>query len=468
MYLAESVIFTLIIIIINHNFYFGSFFFIGETVNPFQILSVFMSMRYGSIKGFVSFVTIFTVGSFYAIFAGNLDKMSESQTYYFFLSVLLTSHVAGQLSDFYINEIYSLKEKHEKLSIDFQKCTINYLMLTDANKELTQKIVTRFQSISTVYEAAQKLEALDSEKLYPSVLEILETHLGVKSASIYDYSAERLTLRAHIGEKPQGFDGKPFSAAGDKMVLNAISSQKPISQRDDILDISRDHFAEELGSHLIVSPVVTGGKVKAVVIVEKIAFENFTDSSVRIVNMIAEWAGICLGKIEHFERVSSEVPVDATLNCYKIDHLRKIIKTEITKAVRYRLPLSVCKVAIDSAEEIVPDMKQSVYYSLSFIIKNLVRDIDIFGACMELGCFVIILPVTDFTGASVLRERIDKEINNFKIKPLKDQGKTLQITANAYSLFDIFTVERIKAIGYDKLKEETENAYQMMIEKMKI
>ncbi len=468
MYLIESVLFSTIICIINCAYYPLSFMFIGDTVNPYQVLSLFMAIRYGSVRGFISFLIIISIGGGNAFFNSQADKLFDTQTLYFVLSVLLTSHVAGQLSDYQNDEIFFLRDRYDKLSLDFQKCTLNYLMLTDANKELTQKIVTRFQSLSTVYEAAQKLETLSIDKLFPSALELLESHTSVKTAAVYILKDGILYLKAHLGSKGEVVFAEALKPDSDKMIFNAIKNRKTVSQREDIFDLSKEYYSDECGGHLIVAPIMLNETVNGVVVIEKISFENFTDATIRIISMIADWVAMCINKIDNFSKIEAEVPIDQEINCYKVDHLKKMIRIEVAKAVRYRLQLSVCKVAIADHDKLTEKMRRSVYFTIGYIVKNCVRDIDFYGACMENGCFVIILPVTDSKGSNILISRLTNELGNFKIKPYENEEQELQVSAGCYSLFDIIPEKKINSIPFEKLREETENAYATILKEMKI
>lgn len=465
MYIIESILFSIIIAVINWHYYPMSFLFIGDAANPYQLLSICMSVRYGSGRGFVSCAIILAAGSIAGSLTDGCEKLFENDVIYFMISVFLASHIAGLLKDNQSGDFEAVIERNKKISEDFEKCTLNNLMLIDANKELTQKIVTRFQSLSTVYEAARKLETLSIDKLYPAALEILNSHVGVRCAAIYLYENQKYNLKSKMGgsdfEESLPF-GKP------SIVTRAFELKKTISQRDYILerDGAIDNDEALADDNLVVSPVIFGGTLYGMVIIKEIAFENYTDSSIRMISIISEWIGMCIDKIENFSRIEAEVPIDQNINCYKPEFLKKVIKSEISKAVRYKLQLSICHIKIADSDRIAAKMKTSVYFTISYIIKNAIRDIDIYGACVEKGCLIVILPVTDSRGAEIFSSRLSKEIESFKIKPYEGTDRDLNFKLGTYSLFEFVDIETIRKIPFEIINEETSKIHESILSKI--
>jgi len=417
-------------------------------------------------KGFFSFLIIIASGLTAGAACGNINKIFDNDTYYLVFSILLTSHIAGQIKDHQDYQYNNLKNSHEKLSSEFEKYALNCLMLEDANKELTKKIVTRFQSLSTVYEAAKKLETLEYEKLFPAVLQILESHINIKSSAIYLKEGEQLILKSSAGKNPESFERR-VAVSSDRLFSSALKIKKTLSLLDNILLADSILSKEDFEKYVIVSPLIFNDQIYGIIAVKELPFDNFNDTSVRMVSMIAEWAGMCLNKINNFTQIESEVPLDNKLKCYKPDHLKQLIKSELYKAMRYRLELSICKITIKNHDIIPENNKTSVYFSIGYIIKNSIREIDIYGACMQSGCFIIILPVTDIKGANILLSRLIPEINNFKIMPGGD-NEELHFEAEAHSLFEAISEEEIQMIPFERLNEESNNMYKKIISNIKI
>lgn len=466
MYLIESLIFSALIAFINYLYYPLSFLFIGDAANPYQILSICMSVRYGSSRGFLSFAIIISAGLAVGALNGGSGKILSNDSIYFIFSVLLTSHIAGQLKDHQDFLFNKLKNRHEKLSSDFEKCALNCLMLEDANKELTKKIVTRFQSLSTVYEAAKKLETLEYDKLFPAVLQILENHINVKSSLVYIKDGNNLVLKSASNKSNP--DADDTISLSDIALFNyAIKNKKTVSLLDNLLLENSSLNKGDFEKYVVVSPIIFNDQIYGIIAVKELSFDNLNDTSVRMISMVAEWTGMCLNKINNFTQIESEVPVDQRIKCYKPDHLKQLIKSEIYKAIRYKLELSICKISIINHDIIAENIKTSVYFSIGYIIKNSIREIDVYGACMQNGCFIIILPITDLKGANILLARLVSEINNFKIKPYQTEEE-LRFEAGAYSLKEISGGRSFENISFDKLNEESYDMYCKMVDYIKI
>ena len=421
-----------------------------------------MSVRYGSLKGFISFIIIISSGLAAAAVSGNASKIFENESTYFVFSVLLTAHIAGQIKDHQDYRYSRLKSGHDRLNSEFEKCALNCLMLEDANKELTKKIITRFQSLSTVYEAAKKLETLEYLKLFPAVLQILENHISVKTAAIFLKENGGFAMKSCSEKLSAEENFEPDEALFSKAEVNG----RTVSLLDNLMQPYQPLDVDGFEKYIIAAPISFNVKVYGVIAIKEIPFDNLTDTSVRMITMIAEWTGMCLNKIDNFTQIESEVPLDSRIKCYKPDHLRQLIKSEVFKAMRYRLELSICKISILDHETIPEENLTSVYFSIGYIIKNSIREIDLYGACMQSGCFIIILPLTDARGANILMSRLISEIGNFRLKPYENGGD-LRFEAETHSLFETTSEERLRSIPFEKLNEESFNTYLWILEHIK-
>lgn len=283
---------------------------------------------------------------------------------------------------------------------------------------------------------------------------------------IYVKEGNNLILKSSSDKKSADAEGK-ITLSDGSLFDYAIKNKITVSLLDNLLSDNSGLNKEDFEKYAVVSPIIFNDQIYGILAVKELSFDNLNDTSVRMISMVAEWTGMCLNKINNFTQIESEVPLDQNIKCYKPDHLKQLIKSEIYKAMRYKLELSICKISIINHEIIPENIKTSVYFSIGYIVKNSIREIDVYGACMQKGCFIIMLPVTDIKGANILLTRLISEINNFRIKPYHTEEE-LRFEAGAYSLNEIAGGRSLENVSFDRLNEESYNMYQTMLDYIKI
>lgn len=113
---------------------------------------------------------------------------------------------------------------------------------------------------------------------------------------------------------------------------------------------------------------------------------------------------------------------------------------ELTRAVRYQYPLSLCMLDIDHFKTINDQYGHLsgdiVLKKLSLVMKQLLREHDLIG---RIGGeeFAVLLPETDLQGAIVIAERLRQEVEQNTFSVLHDKTITLTISIGVASSTEV-------------------------------
>ncbi|MEZ7892736.1 MAG: hypothetical protein QMC67_13410 [Candidatus Wallbacteria bacterium] len=470
-YVVEAAGFSALLSIFNYFYYPLSVYFIGDSLNLYQLLALFMSIRYGSSKGLFSFFIIFSAGAVTPVLRGFSYKLYENDTLYFLFAAFVLSRIAGILRDYHNSEIENLTSKFQKLSDEYSRCKDGNILLSNANQNLTKKVVTKFYSFSSIYELAQKFETLDVTALYSAIAESLKNHIKVKKAFIYEVQKNMLVMKAFFGTAGEVVTEK-VSLINDHMFYEAFQKKSTVTLFQNNYNITstadlKTAVANNEKKHLIVEPVMVNREVKCLIVIDEIDFENYNDTCVRMVNLIAKWASGALNNIEKVSTIENSSFIDHDINCFKPNYIKHALEAEMGKAIRYKLPLTVCSVKIEKLDAISDKTKKLVFLTLGYIISNVIRSIDIYGAATETGTFIIILPVTKLEGANIVVSRLIKQIDELKIMPYQYNDEPLSVSHLTFSLYDhILSENSVKTMGYESIAEESRKAYDFILEKI--
>ena len=126
-------------------------------------------------------------------------------------------------------------------------------------------------------------------------------------------------------------------------------------------------------------------------------------------------ATLTSAKGEELERLAL---LDTLTELYNSRTFLKELKDELKRAKRYKRPVSLCMVSIDSFKEVNRNYgaltADAILKVVANVIRGCIRDVDI-AARYSADEFAIILPETNASGAAIVAERIRQRIGTQSI-----------------------------------------------------
>jgi diguanylate cyclase (GGDEF)-like protein len=130
--------------------------------------------------------------------------------------------------------------------------------------------------------------------------------------------------------------------------------------------------------------------------------------------------------------------LDSVTEVYNNATISRILKDEVKRAKRYRMPMSIIMVAIDGFREtnarFGPLTGDSILKGVANVIMTTIRDVDI-PARFDAESFLCICPNTDVSGIGVLAERLRNKICTERVSDVgQNWSVTLSIGMGSYPM----------------------------------
>lgn len=200
-----------------------------------------------------------------------------------------------------------------------------------------------------------------------------------------------------------------------------------------IEDVSKDRrFSERMDEHtrfktksIIGVPLLSGDQVFGVIeLINKIDGKPFTPYELKILNTIADFAGIAIEKAYFSNTLKKLAQNDPLTGLYNRRCFEQFINDELESHKRYDTNLALVMLDVDDFKNINDTyghpVGDDVLKALADIVQNAVRTVD--KACRYGGDeFIIILPNGHIRDAEKVRDRIKQKIAEHNDKKLMPQ-----------------------------------------------
>jgi diguanylate cyclase (GGDEF)-like protein len=201
-----------------------------------------------------------------------------------------------------------------------------------------------------------------------------------------------------------------------ELVQKVVQVEEPITVKD---ILKRDDYKpiNEKCRSLMVVPLSTHGTTNGCLIAESVEINRFGERDIQMFSAIARSAALALENAALHKRTEELTIIDDLTGAFNYRYFAQKLQEEKRRAARYSMPLSLIMVDIDWFKKLNDSYGHEtgnfVLRQLSYIIKQCIRDVDIF---VRYGGeeFAIILPQTPQNEALIIGERIrfqvEKEI----------------------------------------------------------
>jgi diguanylate cyclase (GGDEF)-like protein len=142
--------------------------------------------------------------------------------------------------------------------------------------------------------------------------------------------------------------------------------------------------------------------------------------------------------------------LDTVTELYNHDTISRILKDEVKRAKRYRVPMSILMIRIDGFREANAKFGQltgdSILRGVSNFVINIVRDVDI-PARYDAETYLVICPNTDAQGIAVLAERLRTKIITERVSDVgQNWTVSLSIGMGSYPVNGVKDDELLRSV----------------------
>lgn len=299
-YIPEIVFFFFICDCLNYLYFRNDMGFFNFRLNPYWIIILLISSRYGFIAGFTSGL-VAAVHMFYFIFGGvptrmGIEKFAESGEFALPIAFILSSLFLGA-----VRQKYKAQEEEKNIALQKNEKELELIqqeMKIEKNtRELFEdQIIGDAIIVKILYEASVKFEKLEMQGICDECMKILERAFNVKKASLYIKEGSRMFLKSSLGWKEEEAGCNKSVFIKESVMGIAIEEGKLVTIKDIVKRNDFFVFKPQLKNILAMIPMKNNsGDVTGIVNIEKMDFVLFNNHKLKLMQLIVKWAGQAIG-----------------------------------------------------------------------------------------------------------------------------------------------------------------------------
>ncbi|PJB52400.1 MAG: hypothetical protein CO099_12820 [Bdellovibrio sp. CG_4_9_14_3_um_filter_39_7] len=228
-------------------------------------------------------------------------------------------------------------EADKKREIMLNNLEKNQKKIEIENRELKERLVTKEDSIYSLYTISQKMTEIDSSILIDNFFEVLRDHAYVAKSEIFETSSDRIT-------SSKGFFGIEKSlyekVRDNKLLHKSIETKQMKSLMDIDLQSSEEH-------PIVLSiPLLVEDKLWGVLAIYEIPFLKYVPTTFKMIEIYGKWLSHSLSKADAFNHLEDHIFLDPEFHVYKHDHYLERLAEEIEQAQSCKTKFSVLKLEI--------------------------------------------------------------------------------------------------------------------------
>jgi diguanylate cyclase (GGDEF)-like protein len=327
--------------------------------------------------------------------------------------------VATRLSGF--DAISKMQQQLEDLHTTYKE-HMDTLSITEEKERLRELHRARAEAeeFALLYKVASSITGLSDPK------EIVERALEESKDFFHPCAASYLLLfRGRVSAKL--LLHYPLSEEGVEQIKGEMRERSlKILRRKKALpiDLEKDEFAQVLGKEERVQdrlccPLEREKKSFGFMSVYSVEEEAFSPLHKKVFSIISTLVSLSLERAALFAETKEGAEKDELTGAYNFRLLRKILERELTRAKRYRRPLSLIMLDFDHLKEFNDrfghHQGNRLIRSVAVAIKRRTRAQD-YVARYGGDEFVVVLPETSLEEAETVAERIRSSIHSLRIK----------------------------------------------------
>ena len=297
-FIPETLVLVGAMSVINLAFWPGHPGFIGKEPNPLWVVVLLMASRYGFKAGLFS--ALVTGGAYMGLVATRITE--EVITARDLLSwqyakpaVLFIAGgvIVGMITQRVHNRLRKQEEDNEELARENLKLRRGEEELRDVNEELANRVVGATDTLPMLYKYAKKLNTLNTDQVFTTLTELVGEVTKSTRTSLYEVKGNQLPLHSRDGKR---WDSGPELVLEPGLFEQLVVRRKVLSLHD---LLARNITRKDL---FLIGPLSAGteGKVTALLAVEELEFLRYNPATIRLFNVIIDWACASLEKASEF------------------------------------------------------------------------------------------------------------------------------------------------------------------------
>ncbi|OOR27441.1 nucleoside-diphosphate sugar epimerase [Bacillus cereus] len=372
--------------------------FLTPTYEYFLILfiTLIISSRYG-----ISIALFVFLEAMIYIFVSGIYKEDDVLLYFYssdywisWIFLLVISLCCGLMSS-------SQKERYEdvhminnELKAENKELKHVVKQLDETRITLRSRVLESNNHLSKMYHMFKALNHTHPEIVLDEGINVLKMYFGAKKIGIYhvdnNKQSLRIKLRSETGKST--LSQSIFVKNASLVIKNALAHNRPFFRTD-------EDFQD---APLLVGPVLFQDDVQYVIILDEIEFSKVTSEQFELFTWYLRWMGDRLQNASNLWLSSQEDRTFPKTSIYYEDEFEHLLKIEKKRYETLSYPYSYFEF----------NAPQDSLEMINSILKDHLRDIDIFGYSMTEQKIMILLPGTEEKFLLQVQTRIQNALSS--------------------------------------------------------
>lgn len=406
--IIETILMLIVLVVIDLLFFDHTRFW-DVNPHPFWIPVLLIAGQYGTAEGIfaAAMATLF-------LLIGNIPPAPEGVDHYDHLYSIAINPILwfvagwglGELRQRHIRERNRMSKELEDSQAREELISDSYKFVKNRKENLEVQVSGQLTSSIEAYRAAKAVETLDPKSVMQGVEKLVKSVLGPQKFSLYIFHDNKLSATILHGWHP---------ADGYAQEIDSYSPlyQAVVGQQETLVIANENHEQSLDGQGVLAGPIVDPDtkRVVGMLKVEQMDFISLSLNTVETFRALCEWIGTALINARNYQTVKSDAITSPerglmTYNYFKrqSDYLAKLAK-------RVGFDLSMLVIKISDPKSLTDADRITIARQIGESVKTVLRSVDLaFDYQTEGEEYSVLLPATTQAGASVVRDKIAKDM----------------------------------------------------------
>lgn len=335
---------------------------------------------------------------------------------FFFVSVFL-----GQMYDRLQNHLIRLSNEYQELDAQYQNMLLHYEKLERTNAELEKRLVSRHTTLNSLFKMARQLESLDEKVLCRGVMELVSKFLQATRAALVLKRGESFEVAATVGYGKSEEHAFLVTKSRENDLCQAVwKGLEPLSFRNGFEEQAKGGLET---STLMAAPIhlLTQKKTIGILMVDELPFLAINAANLRILGIIADWTAQNLEKTKAFQDLKARELDDQLTGVFSYSYFTLRVVEELNRAQRHGYPVTLLLLRLGRYAEMNPQNQKDLLAIMGLVFQHSLRQVDLPCRFSDPATFALLLPMTDRSGAEILRGKLGRIIDEYAFKPFSSE-----------------------------------------------
>ncbi|RKY92838.1 hypothetical protein DRQ15_01160 [candidate division KSB1 bacterium] len=282
------------------------------------------------------------------------------------------------------------------------------------NAELAEQLTNCENTPYTLYRLIKPLLTLDEYQLHNAIVETIVAFTSATKVGLYlvDSEYKAFHLVASYGIRSEKISSCTSYKLNSSLFRLLAQTKHTLSIKEIVTNKPLyTLWRQQTMPAIIYTPIVNEQQLKGIIIIYELPLQKLHRATLRTLEIIADLAAVALKNATRHQVLFDKFPLPQEDFLLDFRHFRQAVDFEFRRSQRHQLALSVVLMAITAIGNAkLPSLASPFWNKIAEILHTNLRTIDYISTGEKIGCYWLLLPLTQLEGTAVLMERLQHEL----------------------------------------------------------